>query len=106
MKLFLRKTGGQGLMLQGKLDVNEMPEPLASKTQEMLRSKKLAKAKRMKDQQMMPDCQEYELTLLNNNHVSKHFKISDSSNEPDVLDWLDELMSQIMVNKLDRANQS
>ncbi len=100
MKLLLRRTGGQGLMLQGKVDTSELPEDLAKRTQETLQPEKLRKVAMQPQNPFMVDCHEYEVTLLDDDKEVKHFKLSDAQNAPELLELLDELMREIVSRNI------
>lgn len=99
MKLLLRRTGGQGLMLQGKVDTSELPEDLARRARETLQPEKLRRVATQPQNPFMVDCHEYEITLLDDDEV-KHFKFSDAQNAPELLELLDELMREIVARNI------
>lgn len=106
MKLLLRRTGGQGLMLQGRVDTSELPEDLAKRTRETLKPEKLQKVATRPQDPFMVDCHEYEVTLLDDDKEVKHFKFSDAQDAPELLELLDELMREIVARNIKAHKQA
>ncbi len=101
MKLVLKSAGGfAGLQIEGELDTADLPEELARRVKEHLSSKNLRSAKATRSLPM-PDAQQYELHLLpedEDGEVEKHL-LDDMCPIGEVLDVIDELMSEIMRRK-------
>ena len=104
MKLFLKIVSGQGITLQGNLDVSELPEELALKTQNMLKEEILSEASRVERDPFAVDFQEYELVILPdaNNEQPQRYTFTEAESNLEVLELLDELMQKIIINKRSR----
>lgn len=107
MNLILRTSGGQGIRLEGKLDVSDLPEDLAERVEEVLTSERLTEAQRVAANTRMVDAQLYELTLLSAGPEAEamKFEFSEAQDIPEVLDVLDELMQEIIRRKLERRKK-
>jgi hypothetical protein len=104
MKLFLRIISGQGITLQGNLDVSELPEGLALKTQNMLKEEILSEASKAERDPFTVDFQEYELVILPeaNGEQPQRYIFTEAESNLEVLELLDELMQEIIIKKSDR----
>ena len=117
MKFILRKTGGQGITLRGKLDTEDLPKDLAQKVEEILGVENLNEAVQTPENTRMVDALLYELILIPDDFDEdaleqekaeqdfQKFEFSEAQDIPEVLDVLDELMQEIIRRKLERRKK-
>jgi hypothetical protein len=108
MKIFLKTLTGQGLTLQGNLDISELPEDLAQKTKALLNEESLSKATGAEKSPSMVDSQEYELTIFPDDESKQpqRYKFSESEGNVEIAELLDELMYEINLRKMGSSSQS
>ena len=102
MKIFLRTTTGQGIMLEGQLDTADLPEDLGDRIEKILRPRRLSAVAQAPVRRSMADVQHYELTLLPRTSRGKprRFEFSDAAAGDDLVELLDELTHEITLQKV------
>jgi hypothetical protein len=108
MKIFLKILTGQGITLQGKLDLSDLPEDLAQRARKILQEPRLSAAARAESNPLAVDTQEYELMIISEdqNIQPEKYLIPESDDNADVLDVLDDLMHEIVLQKKGLSGQS
>lgn len=101
MKFFLRVLTGQGITLQGEIDLTDLPEELVRRIQTTLTRKNLAAAAVAKPNPQMVDASEYELAIYpdNPNQKPQRYTFVDADDNIDVLEILDDIMHEIVRRK-------
>ena len=102
MKIFLRTTTGQGIMLEGQLDTADLPDDLGDRIEKILRPRRLSAVAKAPVPRAMVDMQHYELTLLPKSSRGKprKFEFSDAVAGDDLVELLDELTHEITLRKM------
>ncbi len=98
MKLILSCSGGVvGARIQAQLDTAEFSADLAHRAEAALVPEKLAQAS-TPENPLRSDVLEYDLTLLPEGDDTnfRHYRFSETSTAPEVLEVLDELMQEII----------
>ena len=98
MKLILSCSGGiVGSRIQAQLDTAELAADLARRAEAALQPEKLARAS-TPENPLRTDVLEYDLTLLPEGEDTdfRHYRFSETSTAPEVLELLDELMQEII----------
>lgn len=100
-QLHLRTTGGMGITLEGSVNIDALPENLATQIQAELTPRKLSRVARRKSVSFAPGQQEYEVTLITGDKGEpKRYAFTDQQADPELLDLMDELTSIIIEEKI------
>ena len=100
-QLHLRTTGGMGITLEGSVDIDALPDNLATQIQTELTPRKLSRVARRKSVSFAPGQQEYEITLITGDkREPKRYAFTDQQADPELLDLMDELTSIIIEEKI------
>ena len=99
--LHLRTSGGMGIMLEGTIDVEALPDDLAQAVANELTPTRLSRVARRRAAAFAPGQQEYEVTLLSGVHQEpKRYTFTDQQADPELLDLMDELTAIIIRDRM------
>ncbi len=100
-QLHLRTTGGMGIVLEGNVAIEALPEELARQVQTKLTPTNLSRVARRKAPSFAPGQQEYEVTLFaGEKSEPRRYAFTDQQADPELLDLLDEITSIIIEEKM------
>ena len=101
MKLFLRIFTGQGITLQGEINLSDLPNDLARQVQATLTPENLTAAAAAQPNPLVVDASEYELVIHPDdpNQTSQRYELVDADDNIDVLEVLDDIMHEIVRRK-------
>ena len=100
-QLFLRTTGGMGISLEGRVDIDTLPDDLARQVETELTPRKLSRVARRKAASFVPGQQEYEIALVTeDDRELKRYAFTDQQADPALLDLLDEIAAAIIQEKM------
>ena len=95
MKIHLHVSGGMGIVLDGTLDIAELPQGIARRIRKMLVPEKLTCVVNSLEHPFRTEVQCFRLGIVREGKCSEAFEFSESQCSPELLNLMQELVSAL-----------